>query len=105
MRPSEIIAFVAEPGDGCESAAFGLRKVGDEYSWEAFCKTGYTVGDAVDFLRCHLSVIAMLDHAQKIGILGWVKDAGKYWEQRDWRELIKLRLGCNVWAGLRWRDD
>ncbi len=98
VRPSEIIAFVAEPGAGCESAAFGLRKVGDKYSWQAFCKTGCAEGDAVNFLRCHLSVIAMLDHAQKIGILGWVEDAGKYWEHRDWRELVERRGGWNLWA-------
>ena len=98
VRPSEIIAFVAELGNRCESAAFGLRRVGDMYSWQAFCKTGCAEGDAVDFLRCHLSVIAMLDHAQKIGILSWVKDAGGYWEHRDWQELVERRGGWNVWA-------
>jgi hypothetical protein len=35
-----------------------------------------------------LSVIAMLDHAQEIGLLRWVDDEGGYWERRDWLELL-----------------
>ena len=85
--PKDVIAFSTMPGYGCESAEFGLRKYGG-YSWEASCKTAYTEGDGLNFLRCHLSVIAMLDHAQELGLLRWVDDEGGYWGRRDWLELL-----------------
>jgi len=89
VTPKEIIAFSTMPGEGCESAVFGLRKYGDYgYSWEASCKTAYAEGDGLNFLRCHLSVIAMLDHAQELGVLRWVDDEGGYWGRRDWLELL-----------------
>lgn len=99
--PEEIIAFAAKPGMGCETAWFGLRKAGGKYGWEAFCKTCGAVGDALNFLRCHGSVIAMLDHAQELGILRTVKDEGHYWEHRDWQETVDLNGRWKLMA----RDD
>ena len=95
--PKDVIAFSTVPGYGCESAEFGLRKYGVYgYSWEASCKTAYTAGDGLNFLRCHLSVIAMLDHAQELGLLRWIDDESGYWERRDWVDLLLQYRGGEI---------
>jgi hypothetical protein len=94
-NPVHIIAFTVQPGEGSEPANFGLcqypRKQG--WSWSSFCKTQYasnpSAGDVANFLKCHLSLIAMLDKAREMEILGEVHDEGKYWENRDVESLIK----------------
>ena len=102
VSPRRLIAFTTTPGDGCEQANFGLclyptmLEVHDGlriqtnlsgWSWHSFCKTQYAsnpeVGGVENFLRCHLSVIRLLDHARELGILGEVSDEGGYWEKRD----------------------
>jgi hypothetical protein len=42
-----------------------------------------------NFLKCHLSVIRVLDHAGILGILKEVIDEGSYWEKRDVRSLAE----------------
>lgn len=87
--PDEIIGFTAYPKEGCESAEFGLRRRADAgYGWQSFCKTAYAKGSHLDFLRCHLSVIAVLDYAQELGLLRWVDDDSDYWQRRDWMDLL-----------------
>ena len=55
-----------------------------------FCKTQYASQHGMDhFVRCHLSVIRMLDHAKELGILGSVSDEGDYWEKRDVKALVQ----------------
>ena len=108
VTPSHIIAFSAWPGQGCEEANFGLchypgtievqdpihrgqkRKIRTGltgWRWGSFCKTQYSsnaeCGGTPHFLRCHLTVIRMLDHAKKLGILEYVSDEGGYWDKRD----------------------
>ena len=82
-----------------------------------FCKTQYAsnpdCGGVSSFLRCHLSLIRMLDHAKELGILESVTDEGDFWEKRnveslcrevgEWNEMIaglagqlKDRLGENL---------
>jgi hypothetical protein len=103
--PKRILAFVVTVGDGCEEAVFGLRKWGsqesnlpkydsDAWGWHAFSKTFFAtrVSDQ-HFLRCHLSLIRLLEHAQELRILGTVKDDGSYWESRDWAGLAQ-QVGC-----------
>lgn len=101
VTPSQVIAFTTLPGDGCEDANFGLatypktveaqgRKIRTglgEWSWSSFCKTQYAsnpqFGGVENFLRCHLSVVKLLDHAAELGILKEVSDEGDYWQKRD----------------------
>jgi hypothetical protein len=87
------------------------------WHWSSFCKTQYAsnpqCGGVENFLRCHLTVVTLLDHAQRLGILQHVSDEGDYWEKRDvkalaqevgqWNEMIasfagqlKDALGENV---------
>ena len=140
VAPQHVIAFQTQPGDGSEPANFGLcrypafievddRRPGHSlqkrrlktgltgWCWSSFCKTQYAsnpaCGGVQNFLRCHLSVIALLDFAKSLGIIEGVSDEGNYWEARDvealarevgsWNEMIagfagqlKDALGANV---------
>jgi hypothetical protein len=113
VMPRHIVAFSTDPGDGCEEATFGLavypaflyvrqpgtrnsRKVATGlkgWCWSSFCKTQYasdpSVGGVENFLRCHLSVIKVLDRAKEIGILAGVSDEGDFWEKRDIKALAQ----------------
>ena len=100
--PLHIIAFTTWPGEGCEAANFGLccypksierngeklpTKLGTGFSWRSFCKTQYAsapdCGGIKNFLKCHLTVISLLDYAESLGILKSVSDEGNYWKRRD----------------------
>ena len=140
VEPQHVIAFETRPGEGCEPANFGLcrypafievedQRVGflprkrrvrtglTGWCWSSFCKTQYAsnpaCGGVQNFLRCHLSVIALLDFGKSLGMVEGVKDEGSYWETRDvealarevgsWNEMIagfagqlKDALGANV---------
>ena len=108
VRPSNIIAFESEPGEGCEQANFGLCRFPGEvphaefgmvqtklkgWSWHSFCKTHYAsdprCGGLPNFLRCHLGVVALLDEAKKLGFLGSVNDEGDFWQTRSLERLTK----------------
>jgi len=112
-RPVHVVAFSTCPGEGCEQANFGLatyplavfvkdpkerrsRKARTGlkgWSWSSFCKTQYasdaSAGGVENFLRCHLSVVRMLDHAKQLGILASVNDEGGFWEKRDIKTLVQ----------------
>jgi len=113
IEPKHVIAFSADPGDGCEEANFGLcrypgviaiedprtghpRRLRTElkgWCWSSFCKTQYAsspaAGGVQNFLRCHLSVIRLLDIAKNIGILVGVSDEGDFWAKRDIQALAR----------------
>ena len=96
VPPEQLVAFSTWPGEGCEQANFGLGLFATGikgWSWKSFCKTEYAsdpaLGGVENFLRCHLSVIRLLDHAKAMGILEDVKDEGCYWEKRDLRALAE----------------
>lgn len=102
---SEPIGFVAWPGDGCEEVHLTLARFPERYvsgadsiqtGWdptvwygEGFTKTQYaSTVSAEHFLRCHTSVVALLDSARELGILGSASDDGNYLESRDVRGLL-----------------
>jgi hypothetical protein len=113
VKPKHVVAFSAWPGEGCEEANFGLclypgvleiqdrttglaRKLRTQlkgWCWSSFCKTQYSsspsAGGIPNFLRCHLCVIRLLDHAKQLGILASVSDEGDFWEKRDIAALAK----------------
>jgi len=111
VSPTRVIAFTIHPGDGCEPANFGLclypstieieqngvkkriRTGLSGWCWRSFCKTQYAsnpdCGGVNNFLRCHLSVVALLDYAKTLGILADVSDEGDYWQKRDVESLAK----------------
>lgn len=114
VSPKRLIAFSAWPGEGCEQSNFGLcqypgfilidnprwpfgkKRVATGFkgwSWSSFCKTQYAsnpeCGGVEHFLRCHLSVITILDRARELGILADVSDEGEFWTKRDVPALVK----------------
>src|ERR1019366_6319062 len=103
-----LIAFKAWPGEGCEESNFGLCQYPAEivdprhgklktklsgWRWASFVKTQYSsdpgCGGVPNFLRCHLTVIALLDRARQLGCLDSVSDEGGFWEQRKVEALVK----------------
>ena len=106
IPPTRIIAFETWPGEGCESANFGLcqypaaiehhgRRIKTglaDWCWRSFCKTQYAsdpqCGGIENFLRCHLMVVALLDQAKELGCLEEVHDEGKFWDNRDVKALV-----------------
>ena len=125
VTPQRIMAFSTWPGESSEPANFGLatyprtiegdgRKIrtglGD-WTWGSFCKTQYAsnpdCGGIENFLRSHLAVVKLLDHAKEIGILKDVNDEGEYGAKRDIQALAKEVGDWNTmiagWAG-RFKD-
>lgn len=76
--------FMAWFGEGCEATNIGLVS-NDGINWKggAFTKTQY----AKEFIKAHLSIIALLDGCKELGILETVSDEGNYWESRNLEEL------------------
>lgn len=108
VSPRWLFAFSTNPGEGCEQANFGLagypatvltqhgRRVRTGmhgWSWNSFCKTQYAsspgCGGVENFLRCHLSVVKLLDCARELGIVQEVSDEGGFWEKRDVKALVQ----------------
>ena len=108
VPPKRILAFTAWPGDGCEESNFGLCQYPAEifspnlgtlktklsgWSFSSFCKSQYAsdpnCGGVQNFLRCHLTVIAMLDKAKQLGCLAEAHDEGGFYENRDVETLVK----------------
>ena len=106
--PTRVMAFTTWPGDGCAPANFGMcqyparivvpdrdrpgvRRTIDtgltSWRWSSFCKTVYAgepeCGGAINFLRCHITLISLLDQARALGMTTAVNDPGEYWESRD----------------------
>jgi len=106
VSPSWLVAFTAWAGEGCEESNFGLcrypagiqtpdglLRIERGWRWSSFCKTQYAsnpqCGGVANFLRCHLTVIAMLDRAKQLGCLEEVSDEGGFWEKRDLPALVR----------------
>lgn len=96
--PNTAMGFIVNPGEGCETACFGLLRRSDatgahaEWFWYGFCKTQYasTVSEA-HFVACHTSLVHLLDGAVACGIDVVVRDEAQYWETRD-----DAQLAANV---------
>jgi hypothetical protein len=72
-----------------------------------FCKTQYAgareCGGIENFLRCHLLVIRLLDHARDLGLLQSVRDEGQFWDNRD-VEALGRRVGVSSALVALWAD-
>ena len=69
-----------------------LRTNRSAWSGGGFCKTQYAsrpdCGGVPNFLRAHLSVCRLLDHAKELGILKEVSDEGGFYQNRDIPALV-----------------
>lgn len=95
------------PGEGCESATFGLCQYSCRAPFElrgkrgfiptdykggwllkGFCKTQYASEHGwPHFLRCHRMIVSILDFWRQLGVKVEVHDEGGYWETRSERKL------------------
>jgi hypothetical protein len=100
------------PGEGCESAEFGLCQyprrtpyrmsqfrtklvpTGFEGGWllKGHCKTQYAGEHGWEhFLKCHRQIISLLDFWRQLGVAVEVTDEGEYWQTRS-EEKLKNKL-------------
>ena len=119
VPPNHLVAFSTTLGPGSEPANFGLcrypatidvRLPGHRtrrlrtglggWRWTSFCKTQYAsnpeCGGIKNFLRCHVTLVTLLDRAKLLGLLDGVNDEGDYWENRDLAELARAVGHWNV---------
>ncbi|HEX7122209.1 MAG TPA: hypothetical protein VF178_07540 [Gemmatimonadaceae bacterium] len=96
------LGFVVNPGEGCDSAMFGLMRRADrdgrhaEWFWYSFCKTQYATAVSDEhFLTCHVSLVKLLEAAIGLGIDVSVYDEGEYWETRNEAELVRRAAHMN----------
>lgn len=113
VAPLRAVGFVTRPGEGSEPASFALCLYPDTiefngravptflegWRWQGHCKTQYASNPACggmdNFLRCHLSIVQLLDAAGDLGMLGEVEDEGGYWKSRNAEQLAQQVGRCN----------
>lgn len=84
-----IVGFAVGPGAGCEPAAFALVRLAppagvSRWFWHYCCKTQYASVVSEDhFLRCHASLVGLLERAAQTGIECQVRDETGFFESRD----------------------
>lgn len=90
-----VCVFCVYPGKRCEGATFGFVKRAEvaggspEWFWHHCCKTQYaSVVSHEHLIKCHTSLVALLDYAIELGIGVVVRDEGHYWETRDESRLV-----------------
>lgn len=92
---SVAYAFSIAVGRGSEPASLGVLQIRphgkqpSQWWWQCFCKTQYaSVHGDENLLRCHRSLVAVLDAADKLGFQVSVRDETGYWESRDADQLL-----------------
>jgi hypothetical protein len=109
-EPEVLACFIVHPAEGSETAWIGLARYPSAivdhqgrrrptklsgWSWQNFCKTQYAsnpkYGGMENFLRAHLSLVALLDEAKALGLRVRVSDEGGYWKRRD-REALAAEV-------------
>lgn len=105
------------PGEGCESAHFGLcqyareapYELGGQTGWvkteyrrgwlfSSACKTQYAAEHGWEhFLRCHKTILSILKFWRQLGVTVKVSDEGGYWRTRS---ETRLRETLNRYDGL-----
>jgi hypothetical protein len=87
-QPQRIIGFRAKVGGGCEDMNIGLARHSESDIWmfNGWCKTQDALdssrGGLQNFLRCNEVVIGLLDKADQLGVVEFVRDDGGYREHR-----------------------
>lgn len=100
--PTVARGFAVAPGRGCEPAAFGVARIAggrhepSRWWWHRCCKTQYAsvLGDD-HLIRCHGSLVELLDAAAALGFDIEVRDETGYWESRDTRQLAEAVAEMN----------
>jgi len=100
------------PGEGCESALFGLCRyprttrvpalvstgAGSGWIFNNYCKTQYASEHGWEhFVRCHKIILSILKFWRQMGVTVEVSDEGGYWETGSEE---KLRAALESYNGL-----
>ena len=109
LDPRRGYAVEIWPGEGCESAHFGLcqypRRVNyygrvcrpefaRGWAFSGMCKTQYAHEHGWEhFLWCHRTIIRLLEFLRDLGMGVEVRDEGEYWETRS-EDKLRAALGC-----------
>jgi hypothetical protein len=83
------------PGEGCETAQFGLCRYPGIKGWKltSWCKTQYAARHGIQhFLDSHRRVICLLDLWRDFGVKLDVCDEGEFWQSRSIEQLVR-RVG------------
>jgi hypothetical protein len=98
------------PGEGCESATFGLCQyprttripalistgAGSGWEFNNYCKTQYASEHGWEhFLRCHKMILSILKFWRQMGVAVEVNDEGEYWETGSEKKLRDTLQGYN----------
>ena len=110
INPTSGSVVAIDVGEGCQPLALALckyparwrchhgrsmqrwhpTKISREWQFGWFCKTQFAgQHGAAHFLRCHKTVISLLEFCRKAGLDVTVQDEAGYWEQRDEAALAK----------------
>jgi hypothetical protein len=104
IDPVELVGFTAFPGESCEpmtcllarypatvtAGGRQLQSAIEGWQGQGFAKTQYaSVQGSEYFLQCHLTIIAALDAAQRLGLLESVSDESDYWKERNVEKLLQ----------------
>lgn len=97
--------FRTWPGEGCETAIFGLCRFpahvkvegrsiafgwGAGWHFHDGCKTQYAdLVSRAHFLKCHLGIISILDFFRAEGCVVRVRDGGDFWKSRRVERLTR----------------
>lgn len=100
VTATEWTSFRIDPGRCCEPASLGLARhpstwlvegerqpTGLDRSrrWDDCCKTQVAAAVSTEhFMRCHGSLVSVLDFAASLGLVAEVTDETGFWEHRDW---------------------
>ena len=91
----ERIGFIAHGPTGSESTHVWLQQTNGAWTGHGSTKTLHAGkpqhGGDENFLVAHLSIIALLDAAVRLGFLVTVTDGGGFWQHRDIRRLLMER--------------
>lgn len=100
-----LIGFTVFPAEGSHRCSFGLAihaEGATSWQWEDYCKTQYAslpeCGGLQNFLRCHQTVLQLVNHCQELGILDHACDPSGYWEHHDLEELVKCVNMSNIFT-------
>jgi len=120
IPPKHAIGFGIRVAEGAETAQIGLAAhpavvekdmdgrtelietgLAGVYSWAQCCKTQYAglqqFGGEENFLKAHLALVELLDHARELGMDVQVHDDSGYWDDRDQDRLARQ---LHEWNGL-----
>jgi hypothetical protein len=110
IHAEEGWVLIIDVGAGCQLLALGMfkyprqwrcqqgssshrwypTKITPEWQFDWFCKTQFAGKHGpAHFIRCHKSVISLLDFCRKAGLKVTVRDEAGYWEKRDEAELTE----------------